>query len=316
MKCAAAPAESSQLVHAEWDGGDQVPSPTLSRQAPAFLTVAHHESSGASSSYQRQDIADRESLESPCKDHEAEEEEDQDLSSSESSYPRAHTRNQKRKREIEAVVKVTGMKSPSVKKKSHNVVEKRYRTNLNDKIAALRDSVPSLRMTIPSINEPVTGLPDNAEYVQVPTPSPQKLNKTTVLSKAIEYIQYLERRNRCLVEENSILRNQRDDFTQHRHQDVAETHGDTGGDSASAPFARLRTTVKTSMNLSTGPRGMISVPENISKLRIGSQQAHYANYRNSPAPPSRSYGPGEENERDPSNESMSKLMVGTLAGLW
>jgi hypothetical protein len=27
------------------------------------------------------------------------------------------------------------------------MIEKRYRTNLNDKIAALRDSVPSLRMT-------------------------------------------------------------------------------------------------------------------------------------------------------------------------
>jgi hypothetical protein len=34
-----------------------------------------------------------------------------------------------------------------VKKTAHNMIEKRYRTNLNDKIAALRDSVPSLRVT-------------------------------------------------------------------------------------------------------------------------------------------------------------------------
>jgi hypothetical protein len=34
---------------------------------------------------------------------------------------------------------------PPVKKSAHNMIEKRYRTNLNDKIAALRDSVPSLR---------------------------------------------------------------------------------------------------------------------------------------------------------------------------
>jgi hypothetical protein len=34
---------------------------------------------------------------------------------------------------------------PPVKKTAHNMIEKRYRTNLNDKIAALRDSVPSLR---------------------------------------------------------------------------------------------------------------------------------------------------------------------------
>jgi hypothetical protein len=36
---------------------------------------------------------------------------------------------------------------PPVKKTAHNMIEKRYRTNLNDKIAALRDSVPSLRVT-------------------------------------------------------------------------------------------------------------------------------------------------------------------------
>lgn len=33
-----------------------------------------------------------------------------------------------------------------VKKTAHNMIEKRYRTNLNDKIMALRDSVPSLRV--------------------------------------------------------------------------------------------------------------------------------------------------------------------------
>lgn len=33
-----------------------------------------------------------------------------------------------------------------VKKTAHNMIEKRYRTNLNDKILALRDSVPSLRV--------------------------------------------------------------------------------------------------------------------------------------------------------------------------
>lgn len=35
---------------------------------------------------------------------------------------------------------------PPVKKTAHNMIEKRYRTNLNDKIAELRDSVPSLRV--------------------------------------------------------------------------------------------------------------------------------------------------------------------------
>ena len=40
----------------------------------------------------------------------------------------------------------TGNSSRPVKKTAHNMIEKRYRTNLNDKIAALRDSVPSLRI--------------------------------------------------------------------------------------------------------------------------------------------------------------------------
>lgn len=35
---------------------------------------------------------------------------------------------------------------PPIKKTAHNMIEKRYRTNLNDKIALLRDSVPSLRV--------------------------------------------------------------------------------------------------------------------------------------------------------------------------
>jgi hypothetical protein len=37
-------------------------------------------------------------------------------------------------------------RQPLIKKTAHNMIEKRYRTNLNDKIAALRDSVPALRV--------------------------------------------------------------------------------------------------------------------------------------------------------------------------
>jgi hypothetical protein len=64
-----------------------------------------------------------------------------------------------------------------VKKTAHNMIEKRYRTNLNDKIAALRDSVPSLRIMSKSARGEDTN--DDREDLQGLTPA-HKLNKATV----------------------------------------------------------------------------------------------------------------------------------------
>lgn len=66
---------------------------------------------------------------------------------------------------------------PPVKKTAHNMIEKRYRTNLNDKIAALRDSVPSLRIMSKSSRGEDTA--DDREDLQGLTPA-HKLNKATV----------------------------------------------------------------------------------------------------------------------------------------
>lgn len=65
---------------------------------------------------------------------------------------------------------------PPVKKTAHNMIEKRYRTNLNDKIAALRDSVPSLRVMAKSARGEDA---DAKEDLQGLTPA-HKLNKATV----------------------------------------------------------------------------------------------------------------------------------------
>jgi hypothetical protein len=67
--------------------------------------------------------------------------------------------------------------NPPVKQTAHNVIEKRYRTNLNDKIAALRDSVPSLRIMSKSVRGEDTA--DDREELQGLTPA-HKLNKATV----------------------------------------------------------------------------------------------------------------------------------------
>jgi hypothetical protein len=71
---------------------------------------------------------------------------------------------------------------PPVKKTAHNMIEKRYRTNLNDKIAALRDSVPSLRIMTKSARGEDTA--DDREELHGLTPA-HKLNKATVSSPTL-----------------------------------------------------------------------------------------------------------------------------------
>lgn len=108
------------------------------------------------------------------------------------------------------------------------MIEKRYRTNLNDKIAALRDSVPALRVMVHRLehaddevnNNSATNIMDEIKAeagldmeddLGGVTPA-HKLNKATILSKATEYIAHLERKNRSLAKENSALRNRVEGF--------------------------------------------------------------------------------------------------------
>ncbi|KAI0147315.1 helix-loop-helix DNA-binding domain-containing protein [Xylariaceae sp. FL1272] len=79
---------------------------------------------------------------------------------------------------------------------AHNDIERKYRTNLKDKISELRDAVPSLR----SIPEDEDGNSPNSSSKTAP-----KVSKGTVLTKATEYIHQLERRNRSMVQKNDEL---------------------------------------------------------------------------------------------------------------
>ncbi|KAL2162073.1 hypothetical protein VTH06DRAFT_7858 [Thermothelomyces fergusii] len=78
---------------------------------------------------------------------------------------------------------------------AHNDIERKYRTNLKDKIAELRNAIPSLR-TVPEEG----GDDDEAQQSRA-----VKVSKGTVLAKAIEYIHQLERRNKEIVEEHREL---------------------------------------------------------------------------------------------------------------
>lgn len=199
------------------------------------------------------------------------------------------------------------------KKTAHNMIEKRYRTNLNDKIAALRDSVPSLRvMSRPGANGEEDDDPEDLEGL---TPA-HKLNKATVLSKATEYIRHLEKRNKRLQEEVNALKGRVESYEKMAISGPMSLHGPVSTPDGSRyqddPF-----TPSHGMPMSGPPQGMIPVPENIASLHRGlPPQPHYA-----PAYPpfSGSSRPGQTgpplvNARR-GNGMMGKLMVGSLAGL-
>ncbi|KAK4187187.1 hypothetical protein QBC35DRAFT_515631 [Podospora australis] len=84
---------------------------------------------------------------------------------------------------------------PGGDRTAHNDIERKYRTNLKDKISELRDAVPALR-TIPEDGDEEDGTQ--------PSRTP-KVSKGTVLTKATEYIHWLERRNKQIVLEHRDL---------------------------------------------------------------------------------------------------------------
>ncbi|KAK1460807.1 helix-loop-helix DNA-binding domain-containing protein [Colletotrichum melonis] len=94
-------------------------------------------------------------------------------------------------------------------KNPHNMIEKRYRVNINEKIIALRDAVPSLRCVVQHTENPHAAAEsdeaiDVVEELGGLMPA-RKLNKATILSKATEYIAHLEKKNSQLWKENEAL---------------------------------------------------------------------------------------------------------------
>ncbi|ETS77769.1 hypothetical protein PFICI_09831 [Pestalotiopsis fici W106-1] len=79
---------------------------------------------------------------------------------------------------------------------AHNDIERKYRTNLKDRIADLREAIPSLRSIPEDFDD--DGSP-------VPVSRAPKVSKGTILTKATEYIHQLERRNRSMSHKNEEL---------------------------------------------------------------------------------------------------------------
>ncbi|GAB0135771.1 hypothetical protein EsDP_00004097 [Epichloe bromicola] len=218
-----------------------------------------------------------------------------------------------------------------VKKTAHNMIEKRYRTNINDKIAALRDSVPSLRIMSKSAKGEDTT--EDREELHGLTPA-HKLNKATVLSKATEYIRHLEKRNNRLLGENAQM---------HRRIDAFEKLFAAGGMNGSiSPMQHPPTPIQYAQEngqqfnnsplptpqpgRNPAPAGMIQVPDDMKRI-ISAQMAIGQPY---PVPQQTSRGTtpaivrqqqiqqqhmAQQNGWMQGNPYFGKLMVGSLAGL-
>lgn len=91
----------------------------------------------------------------------------------------------------------TNPKPRSADRIAHNDVERKYRTNLKDKIAELRAAVPTLQAS--------GGDGDSEGGEGGGQQSGNKISKGTVLTKATEYIHQLEARNKAIMQEHQQL---------------------------------------------------------------------------------------------------------------
>lgn len=92
------------------------------------------------------------------------------------------------------------------RKRGHNAIEKRYRTNLNDKINCLRQGIPSLsRQSSSDTKSDEEGQDSDAERMDSKT-GQQKYGKAAILTRALEYIKYLESTTQRLGSEVDVLK--------------------------------------------------------------------------------------------------------------
>lgn len=94
-----------------------------------------------------------------------------------------------------------------IKKVAHNAIERRYRTNINDRINDLKNVVPALyKAKVGEKNDDDESDDESGEQEIVDgIEVAKKLNKATILRKATEYILFLRRSNDLANRENQIL---------------------------------------------------------------------------------------------------------------
>lgn len=211
---------------------------------------------------------------------------------------------------------VSGMvqQGPKIQKpkRAHNVIEKRYRANLNDKIAELRDSVPALRAA-----KNASG--NSADDDDVPA---SKLNKASILSKATEYIRHLEIRNKRLEEENMALKNRMRQVDRAADQTLTSTaslsspSNYTASTEASSSPSIFSHGADSPSDHSPGshypPEGLLKAPDSFRKMWESSSQdnSYQRSYIQDERGDKTHPGGGRRRSNFP-----NKYMLGALAGL-
>ena len=211
----------------------------------------------------------------------------------------------KRKAEVEAEIKEQNGDSngsgdePPVKKTSHNVIEKRYRNNLNDKIVELRNSVPALRAV-----GRANGNNEDDEDLEGLTAA-HKLNKATVMAKATEYIKHLEKRNKTMSDEMDALKA--------RLAAVESAIGKSRDRQASMSNSPPNASGRQRQASSSSQNGFLNVPQQMVQQQYMQAQTQ-PTYTRQPNPPAEAQNqPQYVNGRG--GGVMNKVMLGTMAGI-
>lgn len=109
--------------------------------------------------------------------------------------PNNNSRNIKESPTLSSKKKNHRKKLTELQKQAHNKIEKKYRINMNAKITGLQKLIPFS----------VFGNYDT-DYRNDTTGQNFKLNKSTILEKATEYIVYLQKKNQKLEKESLLLK--------------------------------------------------------------------------------------------------------------
>lgn len=91
------------------------------------------------------------------------------------------------------------------RKRGHNAIEKRYRTNLNDKINLLREALPKLQRSSSNESSKTCEEEDEEDDQEDTKSSQQKCGKAATLTMALEYIKHLELAAQRLGDETCTL---------------------------------------------------------------------------------------------------------------